>query len=110
MATNGSRCRAKNPGLAALLSCLYMGLGHIYVGETRKGISLILLYTGSLALIPLVIGLITTPMLWFRGMVYAYSSAQSINRRIAEELATTRALAREAELVPEFVLADAGAD
>lgn len=104
MATKESRCGAKNPGLAALLSCLYMGLGHIYTGEIRKGISLILLYTGSLALIPLLVGLVTTPMLWLRGMAYAYKSAENFNRQLAEGLAAVGHLGREAEPQPEMVL------
>lgn len=106
VATMESYGRLKTPTLAAVLSCFYMGLGHIYVGEVRKGITLIFLYTASLALISFLVGLITSPMLWVRGMVYAHESAEKMNRQTAEELAVDRHLTQEVELLPEMVLAE----
>ena len=107
MATRESCGRASSPGAAALLSLFYMGLGHIYIGEIRKGILLVLLYTGSLALIPVLVGLVTTPMLWVRGMVYAYRSAEERNRQIVGEPVVRTLLARDFEPEPELVLAAA---
>lgn len=106
MATKESCGRLKSPELAALLSFFYMRFGHIYIGETRKGTLLILLYTASLGLIFVLIGLITTPMLWLRGMVYAYESAEDMNRQTAEELAIEGYRIQEAELVSQLVLAE----
>ena len=62
----------KNPGLAAILSFFYMGLGQIYNGQIAKGILFILLYSVSIALIMILVGLITTPILFIYGM-YAVS-------------------------------------
>lgn len=73
----------KNPGLAAVLSFFYMGLGQIYNGEIAKGIFFIIAYTVSAILIIILIGLITTPILWIYGMYDAYKSAERINRDIA---------------------------
>lgn len=73
----------KNPGLAAVLSFFYMGLGQIYNGQIAKGILFIIAYSISWILIILVIGLITTPILFVYGIWDAYKSAEKINRDIA---------------------------
>ncbi len=75
----------KNPGLAAVFSFFYMGLGQIYNGQIAKGIAFIVMYTISWVLMFILIGFITTPILFIYGMWDAYSSAQKINQRIAYE-------------------------
>ncbi len=78
----------KNPSIGAVLSFLFMGLGQIYNGQIGKGVVFIILYGVSWLLCLVVIGFITTPVLWILGMIDAYSSAQGINRRMyAEETA-----------------------
>jgi len=73
----------KNPGLAAILSFFYMGLGQIYNGQLSKGIVFIIAYSISWLLMLVVIGIITTPVLWIYGMYDAYKSAEKINADIA---------------------------
>ena len=73
----------KNPGLAAVLSFFYMGLGQIYNGQLHKGIAFLIAYSISWLLIAVLIGLITTPILWIYGMYDAYKSAEKINVDIA---------------------------
>ncbi len=73
----------KNPGLAAVLSFFYMGLGQIYNGQLSKGIFFIIAYTVSWILMIIVIGFITTPVMWVYGMYDAYKSAEKINADIA---------------------------
>ena len=77
----------KNPGLAAVLSFFYMGLGQIYNGQIAKGIVFIVAYSISWALLVSVIftiiGIITTPALFIYGMYDAYKSAEKINFDIA---------------------------
>lgn len=73
----------KNPGLAAVLSFFYMGLGQIYNGQIAKGIAFLVVYSISWILTIVVIGLITTPILWIYGMYDAYKSAEKINQDIA---------------------------
>ena len=73
----------KNPGLAAVLSFFYMGLGQVYNGQLAKGIFFIVLYSISIALIFILIGIITTPILFIYGMYDAYKSAEKINADIA---------------------------
>ncbi|MEA3297329.1 MAG: hypothetical protein U9R56_05645 [candidate division Zixibacteria bacterium] len=72
----------KNPGLAAVLSFFYMGLGQIYNGQIAKGVAFMVAYSISLVLIFILIGLITTPILFIYGMYDAYKSAEKINRDI----------------------------
>ena len=76
----------KNPGLAAVLSFFWMGLGQIYNGQIAKGILFIVFYTISWLLVFLVIGLITTPILFIYGMYDAYKSAQKINIDLARQV------------------------
>lgn len=69
----------KNPGIAAVLSFFWSGLGQIYNGEIGKGILLLILFVVSAMLIWVVIGFITTPILWVYGMIDAYKTAEKIN-------------------------------
>ncbi len=72
--------QAKNPGLAAILSFFFVGLGQIYNGQIGKGIVFIICYVISILLMFVVIGFITTPVLWIAGMIDAYTTADRINR------------------------------
>ena len=73
----------KNPGLAAVLSFFFMGLGQIYNGQIAKGILFIVLYTVSALLMLILIGFLTTPLMWIYGMWDAYKSAEKINMQIS---------------------------
>ncbi len=75
----------KNPAIAAVLSFLYAGLGQIYNGEIAKGIMFIIFYSISIFLMFIIIGFITTPIVWIWGMVDAHNSANRINEKIAKE-------------------------
>lgn len=75
----------KNPGLSAVLSFFYMGLGQIYNGQIAKGIVFIVVYTISWILMAVLIGFITTPILFIWGIWDAYKSAEKINRDIANQ-------------------------
>lgn len=74
----------KNPGVATVLSFLFMGLGQIYNGQIGKGIIFIVLGAISVALIFFIVGFITTPILWIWGMVDANKSAKKINEKMAQ--------------------------
>jgi TM2 domain-containing membrane protein YozV len=76
----------KNPGLAAVLSFFYMGLGQIYNGQIHKGIAFLIAYSISWLLMAVLIGFITTPILWIYGMYDAYKSAEKINTDIARDV------------------------
>jgi TM2 domain-containing membrane protein YozV len=70
----------KNPGLAAALSFFFAGLGQIYNGQIGKGVGFIFAYFISFLLMFVIIGFITTPILWIWGMVDAYKTAERINK------------------------------
>jgi len=74
----------KNPGVATVLSFFFMGLGQIYNGQIGKGIIFIVLYAISVALMLVIVGFITTPILWLWGMVDANKSAKKINEEMAQ--------------------------
>ncbi|MCK4574346.1 MAG: hypothetical protein KAU36_08235 [candidate division Zixibacteria bacterium] len=74
----------KNPGLAAVLSFFFMGLGQIYNGQISKGIFFIIIYSLSFVLMALLIGFITTPILFIYGIWDAYKSAEKINQDITQ--------------------------
>ena len=73
----------KNPTTATILSFFIMGLGQIYNGQIGKGILFIVLYIISVALMWVVVGFVTTPILWIWGMVDANKSAKKINKQLA---------------------------
>jgi len=75
----------KNPTTATILSFFVMGLGQIYNGQIGKGILFIVLYAVSWVLMWVLIGFITTPILWIVGMVDANRSAKKINEKISKE-------------------------
>lgn len=72
----------KNSGVATVLSFFIMGLGQIYNGQIGKGVVFIILYFISWAMMFIIIGFITTPILWIWGMVDANKSAKKINETI----------------------------
>jgi TM2 domain-containing membrane protein YozV len=76
----------KNPGLAAVLSFFWMGLGQIYNGQLAKGILFIFIYSFSLVMSIVLIGILTSPILWVYGMYDAYKSAEKINLDIARRV------------------------
>jgi TM2 domain-containing membrane protein YozV len=84
--TNGSAPPPsyKNAGLAAILSFFFMGLGQIYNGQIAKGIIFIVAYGISWILMLIIIGFITTPILWVYGIWDAYKSAEKINIELAQ--------------------------
>ena len=73
----------KNPGVAAVLSFFFCGLGQIYNGQILKGIILLICYAISWLLMYILIGFIIVPILWIWGMYDAYRSAERINKESA---------------------------
>lgn len=69
----------KNAGLAAILSFFYTGLGQIYNGQIGKGFLMIVFYFISWLLMFVIIGFVTTPLLWAWGIYDAYKEAEKIN-------------------------------
>jgi TM2 domain-containing membrane protein YozV len=69
----------KKPGVAAVLSFFYCGLGQIYNGQILKGVLMFAAYSVSILLMYVLIGFVTTPILWILGMYDAYKTAEKIN-------------------------------
>lgn len=69
----------KNPGVAAVLSFLFVGLGQIYNGQIGKGLVFIVVQIINIFLIFVVIGFITYPLFWIFGIYDAYDTAKKIN-------------------------------
>jgi len=74
----------KNPGIATLLSFFWMGAGQVYNGQIAKGVAFLVMYLFSILLMFVLIGFITTPILWIIGMVDANASAKKINQEMAQ--------------------------
>ena len=70
----------KSSGLAAVLSFFFMGLGQFYNGQFAKGFLFMILYGVSWLLMFVVVGFITTPILWIWGMIDAYKQAEAYNQ------------------------------
>jgi len=69
----------KNPGIAAVLSFFWTGVGQIYNGQIMKGLLLILVQLINSALMFILIGFITFPLVWIWGIYDAYSVANRMN-------------------------------
>jgi len=78
-AQQAAKVGSKSPGLAAVLSFLYPGLGQIYNGQVGKAILFIILGAISIGLMFVVIGYFLYPIIWIIGMVDAYNTAKNIN-------------------------------
>jgi TM2 domain-containing membrane protein YozV len=72
----------KSPGLAAVLSFFICGLGQIYNGQILKGFIFLVAYGISWLMMWIIIGFITTPILWIWGIVDAYRVAQKVNAQV----------------------------
>ena len=83
----------KNPGIAAVLSFFWMGLGQIYNGQIAKGIAFIVAYAISWILTAVLIGFITTPILFIYGMYDAYRSAVKVNYDLARRTGQSEPIA-----------------
>lgn len=79
------RSEEKNVFLAAILSFLFPGLGHLYNGLTKKGISFIIAYVVSFILVFLVIGFILIFIVWIWALIDAIKTTEAINRGEAVE-------------------------
>lgn len=69
----------KSPGLAAVLSFFWPGLGQIYNGRIAKGLFLMVLAAVFGWLMVVVIGFVLYPILWVYAIYDAYKSAERIN-------------------------------
>ena len=70
----------KSPGVAAILSFFWVGLGQIYNGELGKGLILMLfIWPACLLSCFIFIGFILCPVVWIWGMFDAYSVANKAN-------------------------------
>jgi|BarGraNGADG00212_2_1021979.scaffolds.fasta_scaffold65777_1 TM2 domain-containing membrane protein YozV len=69
----------KNPGVAAVLSFFWAGLGQIYNGQLAKGLLFILAYAVCVILCFVLIGFILVPIVWVIGMIDAYNTAKNYN-------------------------------
>ena len=69
----------KEPGIAAVLSFLFTGLGQIYNGQLGKGLFFICIQAVNVMLMMVVIGFITFPIFWVYGIWDAYNVAKLMN-------------------------------
>jgi TM2 domain-containing membrane protein YozV len=69
----------KSPGLAAVLSFLFTGLGQIYNGQIGKGIAFVVVGIILLVTVIILIGFILYPLFWIYNIYDAYRTAKRIN-------------------------------
>jgi len=54
----------KNPGLAAVLSFFFAGLGQIYNGQIGKGLGIMAVQIINIFLMAIIVGFLTGPIVW----------------------------------------------
>lgn len=70
----------KNVVLAAILSFLFPGLGHLYNGLTRKGVSFIIAYIISAIFVVILIGFVLMLIVWIWALIDAIKTTEAINK------------------------------
>ena len=74
----------KNPGLAAVASFFFAGLGQIYNGEITKGLLLMAIQIVNVVLMIFLIGFVLYPIIWVYGIWDAYTTAEKYNEGLNE--------------------------
>ena len=74
--------KKKNIGITVLLSFLLPGVGHIYIGCIIRGIIISIVFTVSVFLCLLLIGLLTTPLIWIYSIYDSYRLAKDYNTKL----------------------------
>jgi len=69
----------ESPGIAAVLSFLFTGLGQIYNGQIGKGIVFVIVGAIFALTILVLIGLVLYPVFWIYNIYDAYHTAKRIN-------------------------------
>jgi len=81
--TPAYRGERKSPGIAAVLSFIFIGLGQIYNGEIGKGIAFLVIGVVFVFLMFVLIGLVLYPLFWIYNIYDAYKTAERINASIS---------------------------
>ncbi|MFQ6126761.1 MAG: zinc-ribbon domain-containing protein [Candidatus Heimdallarchaeota archaeon] len=71
--------KKKSPGVAAVLSLLWTGVGQIYVGKAGRGIVFMIIAFFCFLSLFLLIGIILVPIWWIYGIYDAYNLAKTHN-------------------------------
>jgi len=74
----------KNPGLAAVASFFFAGLGQIYNGEITKGFLLMAIQVVNVLLMIVLIGFVLYPIVWVYGIWDAYKTAEKYNEGLED--------------------------
>ena len=77
---NVTRYEEKNVLLSAILSFLFPGLGNLYLGLNKKGVSFIIAYIVSAILIILLIGIVLVIIVWIWALIDTIKSTEAINK------------------------------
>ncbi len=81
----------KTPGIAILLSLLWLGAGHLYAGRTATGLALVVaeLFLFLLLMIPL-IGWVLAPLGWLGLFIFAAISSSNAVKKHNARLGVAR--------------------
>ncbi|WP_453993207.1 DUF6677 family protein [Bacillus nitroreducens] len=72
----------KKGWLALVLSIFFPGLGHLYLGKVKKGVLLIVAEIVSILLIPVVVGIVTLPLVYLYAIINSYTSTSKVNEEL----------------------------
>lgn len=81
----------KEPGIAAVLSFVWTGAGHIYNGHVGRGIALVVIYFLSIVFWFLILPIFLTFGLWIWGMIASARESRQINEAIDALVASEKA-------------------
>jgi TM2 domain-containing membrane protein YozV len=81
----------RNPLVAALLSALFPGLGHVYAREIETGLFFAVAFLLSLFSVLVLVGFVLVPAVWLYAIYDAAKTADRRDRELAEAEGPARA-------------------
>jgi TM2 domain-containing membrane protein YozV len=69
----------KSKWIAGVLSFVFPGLGHLYLGQVKKGVILILVHIVSIVLTAFVIGIFTMVAVWIYAIINSVKQTELVN-------------------------------
>jgi len=72
----------KNKWISTVLSLLFPGLGHLYLGEVKKGILLVVADIISILLMSVIVGVILLPIVYIYAIIDSYKLTGDINQKL----------------------------
>ncbi|SDK21704.1 sugar ABC transporter permease [Sediminibacillus albus] len=73
----------KRTWIAVLLSVIFPGFGHFYLGQPKKGVILVLADIISILLMSVIVGAFLLPIVYIYGIIDSYRATPKVNSNLS---------------------------